>query len=125
MNKLHKLLLATLVAGSFGSVAAPSLADTIVVQTAPPAPRAERTPPPRRGYVWAPGHWEWRHNRHVWVRGSWLRERHGYTYTAPTWVERDGHWVMERGGWNRGHHDRDGDGVPNRMDARPNNPNRS
>jgi hypothetical protein len=125
MNKLHKLLIATLVAGSFGSVAAPALADTVYVQTAPPAPRAERTPPPRRGYVWAPGHWEWRHNHHVWVRGSWLRERHGYTYTAPNWVERDGHWVMERGGWNRGRHDRDGDGVPNRLDDHPNNPNRS
>jgi hypothetical protein len=32
---------------------------------------------------------------------------------------------MERGGWNRGRHDRDGDGVPNRMDDHPNNPNRS
>jgi hypothetical protein len=136
MNKLHKLLIVTLAAGSFGSFAAPALADTIVVQTAPPAPRAERTPPPRRGYVWAPGHWEWRHNHHVWVRGTWLRERRGYSYAAPTWVERDGRWVMERGGWHRGDRDgdgirnghdrdRDGDGVPNRVDARPNNPNRS
>jgi hypothetical protein len=31
-----------------------------------------------------------------------------------------GHW--ERGGRNR---DRDADGVPNRMDRAPNNPNRS
>jgi hypothetical protein len=45
---------------------------------------------------------------------------------APNWVERDGHWVMERGRWDRGgRHDRDGDGVPNRMDEHPNNPNRS
>jgi hypothetical protein len=29
---------------------------------------------------------------------------------------------MERGGWRRG--DRDGDGIPNREDAHPNNPNR-
>ena len=38
-----------------------------------------------------------------------------------------GHWERgdrgERGG--RGMRDRDGDGVPNRMDARPNNPNKS
>jgi hypothetical protein len=136
MNKMHKLLIASLVAGAFGSVAAPALADTVVIRTAPPAPREERVPAPRRGYVWAPGHWEWRHNHHVWVRGSWLRERHGYNYSAPNWVERDGHWVMERGGWHRGDrdhdgvpnrrdHDRDGDGVPNRMDDHPNNPNRS
>jgi hypothetical protein len=30
---------------------------------------------------------------------------------------------MVRGGWHRG--DRDGDGVPNRVDRRPDNPNRS
>jgi hypothetical protein len=122
---MKKLLLAALVAGSFGSMSIPAGADTVIVRTAPPAPRAERTPPPRRGYVWAPGHWEWRHGNHVWIKGNWLRERRGYSYHAPTWVERDGRWVMERGTWVRGGRDRDGDGVPNRMDARPNNPNRS
>jgi hypothetical protein len=30
---------------------------------------------------------------------------------------------MVHGGWHRG--DRDGDGVPNRVDHRPDNPNRS
>lgn len=123
---MKQLLLAALVAGSFGSIALPAGADVVVVQTAPPPPRTERVPPPRRGYVWAPGHWEWRGGHHVWVNGSWLRERRGYVYHAPTWVERDGRWVMERGAWVRGGgRDRDGDGVPNRYDARPNNPNRS
>jgi hypothetical protein len=135
MNKLQKLLIAGLVAGSFGSVAAPAMADTVIIRQAPPAPRNEPIPQARRGYVWAPGHWDYRHGRYVWTRGTWLRERHGYAYNAPTWVERDGRWVMERGGWRRGDrdgdgvrngrdHDRDGDGIPNRMDARPNNPNR-
>jgi hypothetical protein len=136
MNTFHKLLLAGLAAGTFGSVAAPAaMADTIIVREAPPPPRSERIPQARRGYVWAPGHWEYRHGRYVWTRGTWLRERHGYAYNAPTWVERDGRWVMERGGWRRGDRDgdgirnghdrdRDGDGVPNRMDSRPNNPNR-
>jgi hypothetical protein len=118
---MKKLLLATLFAGTFGSVALPAVAD-VVIRTAPPPPRDEVVPAARHGYVWAPGHWEWRHGRYVWVRGSWLRERHGYAYHAPTWVERDGRWVMERGGWRRG--DRDGDGVPNRLDAHPNNPHR-
>ena len=36
--------------------------------------------------------------------------------------DRDGRWNMNRGGWRRG--DRDGDGVPNRLDNAPNNPNR-
>ena len=99
MNKLQKLLIAGLVAGSFGSIAAPAMADTVIIRQAPPPPRAERTPPPRRGHVWAPGHWEYRHGRYVWNRGTWLRERHGYAYNAPNWVERDGRWMMERGGW--------------------------
>jgi hypothetical protein len=137
MTKIQKLLIASLLAGSFGGLAVPvtASAQTIIVREAPPAPRVERGPAPRRGYVWAPGHWEYRHGRYVWTRGIWLRERHGYAYNAPTWVERDGRWVMERGGWRRGDRDgdgirngrdrdRDGDGVPNRMDSRPNNPNR-
>ena len=67
-------------------------------------------------------YWDWRHGRHVWVRGHWEHERRGYVYHAPTWVERDGHWEMVRGNWARG--DNDHDGVPNGMDAHPNNPRR-
>src|SRR5438067_9238404 len=119
---MKKLLIAALLAGSFGSIAIPASAQ-VYIDHAPPPPRDERVPPARHGYVWSPGHWEWRHGHHVWVGGSWLRERHGYTYHAPNWVQRDGHWMMERGRWGRG--DRDGDGVPNRMDDHPNNPNRS
>jgi hypothetical protein len=119
---IKKLLLATLVAGSFGSVTIPASADVMVVRKAPPALRAETVPAPRRGYTWAAGHWEWRNNHHAWVRGTWLRERRGYVYNQPAWSERDGRWEMTRGSWRRG--DRDGDGVPNRSDARPNNPNR-
>ena len=32
---------------------------------------------------------------------------------------------LERGRWDRAHRDSDGDGVPDRFDRRPNNPNRS
>lgn len=104
-----------------GLVAVPSVAQAqVYVQVAPPPPRAERVPPPRRGMVWQPGHWEWRGNRHVWIGGQYLRARPGYAYRAPEWRERDGRWEYNRGRW-----DRDGDGVPNRMDRRPNNPNRN
>jgi hypothetical protein len=67
-------------------------------------------PPPvyvqhhRPGYVWSPGHWEYRHGRNFWVEGHWVRARPVYAQ-GPRW-------------------DRDGDGVPNRYDARPNNPYR-
>ena len=105
-----------------GSVMVPTTAQAqpaIVIQTAPPPPRFERVPPPRRGYVWAPGHYEWRGGRHVWVRGDYVRARPGYAYRAPEWRERDGRWEYARGRW-----DRDGDGVRDRNDRRPNTPNR-
>ncbi|CAM3473607.1 YXWGXW repeat-containing protein [Paracidovorax anthurii] len=94
-------------------------APMVVQYPAPPAPRYERVPPPRRGMVWEQGHWEWRGHRHVWVPGHWLRARPGYAYRQPAWVQNDGRWEMRRGGW-----DRDGDGVPNRYDRRPDNPYR-
>jgi len=118
---IRKILLAAMVAASFGSIATPATA-AIVVQVAPPPPRTEATPPPRRGHVWVAGHWEWRNRHHQWVTGTWIRERRGYQYIQPAWAERDGRWYMERGSWRRG--DRDGDGVPNRQDRAPDNPNR-
>jgi len=92
----------------------------ITIQTPPPPPRYERVPPPRRGYVWAPGHYEWRGGRHVWIGGGWVRARPGYAYRPPEWRQDGGRWVYDRGRW-----DRDGDGVPNRYDRRPNNPYRN
>jgi hypothetical protein len=118
-----KLLLATVIAGSFGAVTVPASAATVIVQ-APPAPRVEVVPAARRGYVWAPGHWNWQGHRHVWVRGSWVRERPGQRYEAATWVQRDGRWYQNPARWTRGMRDRDGDGVPNRFDSRPNDPTR-
>jgi hypothetical protein len=120
---LKKILLAAAIATSFASVTAPASAAVVIVRQAPPEMRVETVPQARRGYVWAPGHWQWKRNKHVWVRGHWVRERRGYTYNAPTWEERNGRWHMQQGGWRRG--DRDGDGVRNRDDARPNNPNRN
>src|SRR4051812_6136903 len=103
---VKKLLFAAMLATTLGAVATPSMAAReIVVQVAPPAPRDEVVPAPRRGYVWTPGYWDWRGGRHHWVAGSWARERRGYRYHSPNWVERDGRWALDRGRW-----DRDGDG---------------
>lgn len=131
----RRILLATVVASAMGAVVVPAAAEALV-RVAPPAPRMERIPEPRRGYVWSPGHWEWRRQQHVWINGSWLRERPGYAYRAPAWAQRDNRWALQPGRWDRGgrdrdrdgvtnrnDRDRDGDGVPNRRDARPNNPN--
>ncbi len=140
---MRKTILAALLAASIGAFAVPAAAE-IYVNIAPPAPRHEVVPAPRAGYVWVPGYYDWRGNRHVWVRGNWQRQRHGYYWHPNRWTERDGRWWLEKGRWdrerfaehrgrgdrdrdgvpNRVDRDRDGDGVPNRLDRRPDNPNR-
>ena len=117
----RKLLLASLATLSLAA-ALPAAARTSVefyVNAAPPAPVVEYVPAPRVGWAWVPGAWEWRHHRHVWVGGHWVRVRPGYYYAPSRWVERDGRWGYYRGGWRR---DSDHDGVPDRFDARPFNP---
>jgi len=122
----RRTFLAAAAAVSLAAFALPSTAAQVGVSinVAPPAQRYEAVPEPRRGYDWRPGYWNWnRANRHHnWVAGSWARSRHGYHYSQPRWVERDGRWEQHRGAWSRG--DRDGDGVPNRLDSRPDNPRR-
>lgn len=92
--------------------------DVEIVRIAPPAPRYERVPRARPGYVWVPGHWSWRGNRHEWVRGDWVRARSGYVYAQPRWVQRDGGWYMDQGRWEQRGRDRDRDGVPDRLERR-------
>jgi hypothetical protein len=107
----------------------------LVVRVPPPAVRYEPVPPPRPGYVWTPGYWDWRENRHVWVGGTWVASRPGYVYYQPRWVERNGQWHYTRGHWGRhdkdrdgvanaNDRDRDGDGVPNNRDRHPDVPGR-
>lgn len=118
---IRKFVLAAVLAASFGSIVTPANAE-IIVRIPPPPLRVEVVPAPRPGYVWGGGHWGWRNNKHYWVNGSWVQERRGYHYTQHTWTERNGRWHMAPGSWRRG--DRDGDGVPDRFDRAPNNPNR-
>ena len=105
---IRKILLAAMIGTSAATVALPGIAgDRVVyVQVAPPVIREEVVPAPRRGYAWAPGYWGWRHSKHVWVRGAWVRDRPGHHYRAATWRERNGRWVMQRGYWARGEQSR-------------------
>lgn len=123
IKSARNLLTAALIAASaLAAVVIPQASSASVgisVQLAPPAPRFERVPSARRGYIWVPGYWDWRGHRHHWVRGTWVRERRGYHYQPHRWVERNGGWYMDRGRW-----DRDGDGVPDYRDRHPNNPRR-
>ena len=123
----RKLLLGAIVASTFAAVAPTAHAvREIFINVPPPEVRYEVVPSARTGHVWAPGYWNWHGNRHVWTKGHWERERVGYFYHPHRWTEREGHWYQERSRWdrNRPNGDRDGDGVPNRLDRYPDNPRR-
>ena len=140
-----KLLIAALAFSSLGALSTPASAEVgIYLDIAPPAPRYEVVPAARPGFVWQPGYWDWRHNRHTWVRGYWVKERNGMYWHPTRWEQRDGRWMLERGRWDRqrwadnrhvgdrdrdgipdrADRDRDGDGVPNRFDNAPDNSRR-
>jgi hypothetical protein len=73
----------------------------IMVNVAPPAPRYERVPPPRHGYVWAPGRWHWAGGRYAWNPGHWMAERPGYRWEAGAWNRRGPGWHYVPGHWVR------------------------
>ena len=73
----------------------------IDIDIAPPAPRVIVAPPPRAGFVWAPGYWQWRGHSHVWHEGYWVRERRGYHWVPGGWVSRGPHYHFQRGHWER------------------------
>jgi hypothetical protein len=86
---------------SYAPTAAAGVDVSVGIGVAPPAPRYEVVPPPRAGYVWAPGYWRWDGGRHVWMGGTWVRARPGYVYHQPHWEHaRDG-WRMHNGYWGR------------------------
>jgi WXXGXW repeat (2 copies) len=89
---------------ALGSAAIPSGAGAAVVieiGVPPPAPRFEAVPPPRGGYIWAPGYWRWQGEQHVWVGGRWKRERSGSHWVAERWEDRGGRHHFEPGRWER------------------------
>lgn len=103
MNARHKLLAVALATASFALPLAAQARVDIDINVAPPAPRYEVVPPPRVGFVWAPGYWAWddRHRRHQWRKGHYVRERPGQRWRADQWVERDGRYRYEPGRWER------------------------
>jgi len=101
---MRKLIVGSIAAALMGLAAIPAAARSNVelfVDLAPPPVRYEVVPAPRVGWVWAPGFWEWRHGRHFWVAGHWIRERRGYVYRPAGWAYYGGHWGYRPGIWVR------------------------
>ncbi len=73
----------------------------VAVRVGPPPPRFGRVPPPRRGYVWAPGYWRWDGHRHLWAGGHWVRAHRGYRYVPARWVHHRDGWRFRDGYWHR------------------------
>lgn len=82
--------------------ALPAHAGLIDIEIEPPhrPPPHERVPPPRHGFVWAPGYWRWEGHRHVWEPGHWERERHGHHWVPARWVQVGRHYRFEEGHWD-------------------------
>lgn len=81
---------------------APAMAQVninIFTNQPPPAQQYEVVPAPRRGYVWAPGYWNWTGQRHEWQQGSWERARNGQQYQRAEWVREHDGWRLREGNW--------------------------
>jgi WXXGXW repeat (2 copies) len=114
MMSMRNVLLCLLVALSPVTMAVAAVNINIDIGVPPPVPRYEVVPPPRPGYVWAPGYWRWEGRRHVWVAGNWMGARPGYYWVPPRWDPRDGRHHFESGRWERnaerGEREREGKG---------------
>ena len=93
--------LAVLAAASATISVSAVAASYIDVHVGPPPVRYEAVPAARAGYVWAPGYWDWRGHRHVWVNGHWERARSGMNWEAGHWERRGSNYVWVEGHWRR------------------------
>ena len=77
----------------------------IEVEIAPPVAIYEAPPPPRVGYAWVPGYWNWDAGRHdhVWRKGYYARAHRGEHWVAHEWVEHDGRYRLNEGHWEHDH----------------------
>ena len=77
-----------------------------VVYQAPPAVVAYAPPPPRAGYVWVTGFWEWDGRRYMWREGYWELERPGFEYVPAAWILVGGGWRLTPGHWVEARYER-------------------
>jgi hypothetical protein len=73
----------------------------VLTDVPPPPPKTEHAPPPRDGYVWGAGYWEWSKNSYYWVPGRWVIERRNAHWVADHWEQAGTQWHYLPGHWER------------------------
>jgi hypothetical protein len=102
MSVVRHVLLAMIFLGTVGGPRSANAAADIVVDVPPPPERAEHAPPPRDGYVWGPGHWEWSGHAYSWVSGTWIAEHRHAHWVSDRWEPMGGaRWHFVPGHWER------------------------
>jgi len=87
-----------------GAAVAPGLVSAgaeIVTDAPPPPDRVEHAPPPRDGYVWGAGHWEWNGRSYGWISGTWIPERRAAHWVVARWEQVGKQWHYVAGHWER------------------------
>jgi hypothetical protein len=77
----------------------PDVRDHRRPREAPPPPRAEKVTPPRPGFVWVAGSWDWKNDKWEWIPGRWERERAGKQWRQPRWEKKGDYWELVAGAW--------------------------
>jgi len=99
---IRNILLLTMTLSAGAAMPALALAGAeIVTETAPPPDRVEHAPPPRDGYVWGAGHWEWNGRSYVWISGTWIAERRAAHWVVDRWEQVGSRWRYIAGHWER------------------------
>jgi hypothetical protein len=101
MRQTCKIVGAIFATALFAAPIAATAQVSIDVNIAPPALRYEAVPPPRAGYVWAPGYWNWGGGQWGWSGGRWIVVRPGYRWVPDTWVQNGPRWHYVPGHWVR------------------------
>jgi|SRR5476649_1491896 hypothetical protein len=99
MRITGNILWLALCLGSGGFSTAAFAGSGIDADSPPPPARDERAPPPRDGYVWAPGYWEWNGHAYSWVSGRFMFEHHGAHWIADRWEQTGPRWQRVAGHW--------------------------
>ena len=76
-------------------------ATVIIVDTAPPPPKATTPAPAAKvGYVWSPAYWTWNGSAYVWTEGTWVAVVEPAKKWVPnTWTKKGNKWYFTPGHW--------------------------